>query len=102
MAQLHLGALATKHTRKALRSSLQNLPEELDAIYKEALQRIYDQNKEDVNLAEQILMWVSHATDPLTVTELQHAIAIANLERGTELDDEDLPDEDVLISVCAG
>ncbi|KAG6986548.1 hypothetical protein G7Y79_00078g100020 [Physcia stellaris] len=102
LAQLHLAALAAKHTRKALRLSLQNLPKELDTTYKEALQRIYDQNREDASLAEQVLMWVSYAASPLTITQLQHAVASLDLETGVDIDDEDLPDEDILISVCAG
>ena len=91
-----------KHTRKALRSGLQSLPTQLDLTYEEALQRIHDQNKEDASLAKQVLMWISHAMDPLTISELQHAIAIMGLEKGTELGEDDLPDEDVLSSVCAG
>ena len=102
MAQLHLAALAAKHTRKALRLSLQNLPKELDATYEEALQRIYDQNREDASLAEQVLMWISYALDPLTSIQLQHAVASLDLETGMNIDDEDLPDGDILILVCAG
>ena len=102
LAQLHLGTIATKHSRKALKSALQTLPVELYRTYAEALQRIDDQNKEDSSLAKNVLMWVSHALNPLTLIELQHAIAAMDLEEDKELDEEDLPDSEILISVCAG
>lgn len=59
LAQLHIGALATKNTRKALRSALQFLPIELNTTYDDALYRINDQNNEDASLAKNVLMWVS-------------------------------------------
>ncbi|KAL8702560.1 MAG: hypothetical protein Q9201_004277 [Fulgogasparrea decipioides] len=102
LAQLHVGALATKHTRKAIRSALQTLPVELDNTYDETLRRINDQTREDVSLAMNVLLWVFHASTPLTAVELQHAIATMSLDGETELDEDDLPDVDILISVCAG
>ncbi|KAL8766351.1 MAG: hypothetical protein Q9209_006878 [Squamulea sp. 1 TL-2023] len=102
LAQLHVGALATKHSRKAIRSALQSLPAELDNTYNEALQRINDQNREDAALAKKVLLWAFLASNPLTVVELQHAIGTMSLDNETELDEEDLPNADILISVCAG
>ncbi|KAL9601099.1 MAG: hypothetical protein Q9179_002987 [Wetmoreana sp. 5 TL-2023] len=98
LAQLHVGALATKHTRKAIRSALQTLPVELDNTYDETLRRINDQTREDVSLAMNVLLWVFHASTPLTAVELQHAIATMSLDGETELDEDDLPDVDILIS----
>ena len=66
------------------------------------MQRIYDQSKEDASLAENVLMWVSHASRPLKMAELQHAIAVTDLEVGVQIDEEDLPEVDILIGVCAG
>ncbi|KAL8689137.1 MAG: hypothetical protein Q9218_005122 [Villophora microphyllina] len=102
LARLHVGALATKYTRKALRSALQNLPTETNTTYDEALQRIKDQSDEDASLAKSVFLWVSLSPIPLTVRELQHAIGTMSLDNGLELDDEDLPDSDILIGVCAG
>ncbi|KAL9584822.1 MAG: hypothetical protein Q9212_001889 [Teloschistes hypoglaucus] len=102
LAQLHIGALATKNTRKALRSAIQVLPTELDTTYDDALHRINDQNIEDASLAKNILMWVSVAPNPLTVRELQHAIGTMALIDESDLEDDDLPDSDVIIAVCAG
>ena len=66
------------------------------------MQRIYDQNKEDASLAKNVLMWVSHASRPFKVAELQHAIAVMDQEVGSQIDEEDLTEVDILISVCAG
>ena len=82
--------------------ALQTLPVELYRTYDETLQRIDDQNREDSSLARNILLWVSHALKPLTLKELQHAVAAMNLVGDYELDEEDLPDSQILISVCTG
>ncbi|KAI4257784.1 MAG: hypothetical protein LQ352_001499 [Teloschistes flavicans] len=102
LARLHVGALATKNTRKALRSALHILPTELSTTYDDAVQRINDQNNEDAALAKNVLMWVSFAPNPLTVKELQHAIGAMALTDEPDLEDDDLPDSDIIIAVCAG
>jgi ankyrin repeat protein len=72
-------------------------------MYDEALERIFSQNRDDALLAERVLSWISFAERPLSVTEVQHAIAVLNLgEDETQIDEEGLPDEDLLIAVCAG
>lgn len=64
------------------------------------MSRIYSQDQEDVVLANDVLSWISYVKRPLTVTELQHALAISP---GTiNIDDDALTDEELLISVCAG
>ena len=103
LPQLHIGALARKHSRKAVRAALEGLPRELDTTYGETLQRIYEQPKDDVDLAETVLSWITFALAPLTVIELQHAIATTFLENGDEdISGDDLPDEDILLAVCLG
>jgi hypothetical protein len=92
--------LAKKHTRKAVREALENLPKGQDAIYDEAMERIYNQDEEDVQLAKKLLSWVSYSRRPLTVRELQHALAVELDDKAT--DEEALLDETRMISVCAG
>ena len=100
MAQLHLGSLAKKNNKKDVRLALQRLPEKLDDTYADAIKRISSQDKEDVQLAKRTLMWISCAKRPLSIIELQHALAI---EPGAkEIDPESLPDKDVIIDVCSG
>ena len=64
------------------------------------MKRIYSQDAEDVELAKQVLSWISYAKRPLTVSELQHALTIVPGAR--DLDDNALTDKELLLSVCAG
>ncbi|KAI9767661.1 MAG: hypothetical protein M1840_005532 [Geoglossum simile] len=100
LAQLHTDSLVTKATRKDIRKALETLPKELDGTYEEAMRRIESQNDDDKQLAEQILSWISYALKPLTLKELQHALAVEPGEPA--LDEDNLPDEELLTSVCAG
>ena len=64
------------------------------------MQRINSQDIDDVNVALGVLSWIVYSTRPLHIREVQHALAI---EPGiTDIDDEALIDEDLLISVCMG
>ena len=80
--------------------SLRDLPKELNGIYDEAFRRIWSQGAEDISLARRVLSWIFHAQRPLTVAELQHALAVTLGE--SHLDKEALIDEDLLVAVCAG
>ncbi|KAI9764109.1 MAG: hypothetical protein M1840_008669 [Geoglossum simile] len=100
LAQLQMDSLAKKDNLKAIRKALPNMPSELDGVYGEAMQRIRGQNHKKARRAEQVLSWISFALRPVTVTEIQHALAV---EKGDVTFGEDaMPDEDVLVSVCAG
>jgi ankyrin repeat protein len=100
LAQLHMDSLAKKKSRREVRKALEKLPKELDDTYEEAMQRIESQDEDDVKLAEGVLSWISFALRPLTIGELQHALAVE--PEDTDIDEEALADEDILISVCAG
>ena len=100
LAQLHIDSLAKKPHRKAIRQALNHLPKGLDDTYNEAMQRIGCQDKEDVDLAYRTLSWISFALRPLTIKEIQHALAVEP-DQGN-IENESLIDEDLLVSVCAG
>ena len=100
MAQLHLGSLATKTNKRAVRLALQRLPEKLDDVYADAITRISIQDEEEVQLAKRTLMWISCAKRPLSIIELQHALAIEPGDK--EIDPESIPDEDSIVEVCTG
>ncbi|KIN08971.1 hypothetical protein OIDMADRAFT_70903, partial [Oidiodendron maius Zn] len=68
--------------------------------YDEAMQRIESQNDDDKQLAKQVLYWISYALRPLTVEELQYALAVEPGE--SKLDEDNIPDEELLTSLCAG
>jgi ankyrin repeat protein len=100
---LHVQSLATKNTLKKVRKALNDLPEELDEVYNAALERIQNQHKDRSELAMRMLSWITYALRPLKVGEIQHAMAVMDLEPDeTCLDEEDLPSEALLITVCGG
>ncbi len=102
LAKLHLESLSKKITRKAVRAALETLPTTLDATYANAVQRIYSQAPDLVEIAEVVLFWVFCAKRPLSVLEMRHAYATLELPGGTALEDDDLPDGEILTSVCGG
>jgi ankyrin repeat protein len=95
-----MDSLATKSSVKAIREALKVIPRKLEETYDLVLQRISDQNEDDANLARRLLSWLTYSVRPLTVVELQHALAI---EPGQDhLDSDSLIDEEIMLSVCAG
>ncbi|RYP77344.1 hypothetical protein DL771_001139 [Monosporascus sp. 5C6A] len=103
LAQLHLGSLAGKRSPTAIRKALTKLStgsEAYDTAYREAMERIEGQLKDQGELAKQVLSWITCAKRPLTTTELQHALAVE--EGNTELDEGNIPQIEDVVSVCAG
>ena len=95
-----MDSLVTKTKLKDVRKALESLPPELDQSYEQTIERIKSQGKDYSELAMRVLLWVCCAIRPLYLIELQHAIAV---QPGmTELDDDDLDEQDLMISVCAG
>lgn len=76
MAQLHMNELTRKPTRRELRKALDVLPAKLDETYDQAMERIKSQDAGDASLAHQVLGWISTTLRPLTIEELQHALAV--------------------------
>jgi ankyrin repeat protein len=101
MARLYLDTLLNKTTRRKIKAALETLPGGLDSIYEELIVRVKLQNPKDhAELAVKVLGWIFYAARPLTVTEVQHALAI---EQGdTDLDEDGIPNRDLLVSVCCG
>jgi ankyrin repeat protein len=111
IARLHVEALSAKRTIKAVKLAIQELDGPLrspaagsnaayDLAYEATMDRIMAQRPEDSELATRVLMWVGLSPSPLTVTELQHAMAVEL--RSTAFDTENIVDGDELISLCAG
>ena len=64
------------------------------------MERIESQAADSKELAKQVLSWIICAKRPLTTSEIQHALAV---EVGdSELDKENLPQVEDMVSVCAG
>ncbi|KAJ7107888.1 ankyrin repeat-containing domain protein [Mycena epipterygia] len=100
LAKLHIDSLTTKNTVKAVREALHQLPMDLRHTYDEAMERIDHQGEDDKQLAYLTLMWVVNAKRPLSVGELQEALAIE--PDTTALDPDNVLDISIILSVCAG
>jgi hypothetical protein len=100
LARLHMDSLAITTNRQHARRVLENLPSEVNATYDQTMKRIEGQVESDRELAEQILSWVTYARRPLSLPELQHALAVS--PGMTEMNLDAIVDEMILTSVCAG
>ena len=93
-------SLTTKTTLRKLKDALTALPEGLDKTYDETMERINSQHPDQATLARKVLCWVFKAFRPLTMLEIQHALAV---ETGDSMLDEDnIPEQELLLSVCNG
>ena len=100
LARLHLDSLATKTDLRKFKNGLNSLPEGLDETYDELMSRVLAQHPDHVALARKVLYWVYYAARPMTVKEIQHALAI---EPGdTSFQEDSIVDEELLVSVCTG
>ena len=99
-ARLHLEFLTTKTTLRKLKDALTALPEGLNDTYDKTMERINSQYPDQATLARKVLCWLFYAYQPLTMLEVQHAVAV---EIGDQsLDDDNIPEEGLLLSVCNG
>jgi hypothetical protein len=100
LARLHTDSLVGLPNRAAVLSALEHLPTEIHIAYDIVMERIKQQGESDEDLAKNVLLWVAQARRPLSVAELQHALAV--LPEMKEMDADYVTHEDILISVCAG
>jgi hypothetical protein len=63
------------------------------------MERINGQIKNQEELAKQVLLWITCAKRPLTMSELQHAFTMEIDE--PELDEENLPQIKDMVFMCA-
>ena len=88
------------HNRAAVLEALKSLPTEIHGAYDIIMERIKQQGKTDDALAKSVLLWITQTRRPLSIKELQHALAV--LPGMKEMNTDYMIDEDILISVCAG
>jgi hypothetical protein len=100
VAALQIKSLKNSTTVNQLRKATNSLSSDIDDIYSASWERIKAQSKERVLLAEGAIIWLTYAYRPLKITELQHALA-AQCD-GETFDDDDVADEDMIVSVCCG
>ncbi|KAI9783788.1 MAG: hypothetical protein M1839_003124 [Geoglossum umbratile] len=114
LAQLHMDSLVEKLSLGEVHNALDGLPKELDKAYDDALKRIEGQREYEVRVAKIVLRWLSFAVRPLTVQEIQCALAVEqrylqaveqqdiNIVHNWKPDVDFLSNEDILLSLCAG
>ncbi|KAL8906512.1 MAG: hypothetical protein Q9207_001998 [Kuettlingeria erythrocarpa] len=102
LARLHVESLASAAALsiRHVRNRLQTLPSSLEATYDEAMQRITAQEPDRQKVALKTLAWISYAFRPLSLKELQHAVAIEPGDR--ELDEDLIMDGSNITAFCAG
>lgn len=112
LARLCIDSLACKTTTRAIKQTLRELDtisqvdnddlrsKVVDNAYENAMERIQSQVKDHRDLAMQALSWISCAERHLTSMELQHAIGIE--ENASELDEENIPGIELIVSASAG
>jgi hypothetical protein len=96
-------SLLDKRTKAKVQSTLEKLShglESLNEAYDDAIKRIEAQLPEDSALATTVLSWITYAQRPLTTGELCHALAVKPGEE--DLDKDNVPDIEDIVSVCAG
>lgn len=79
---------------------LKELPKDIDEAYDNIMKRIETRRKNEATLANQILPWVCCALRPMTMDELQHALA-TNLPNWKYQEGKVSP-HSVMLSVCEG
>ncbi|KAK1540052.1 uncharacterized protein CCOS01_01366 [Colletotrichum costaricense] len=106
LARLLIDAWSNKLSPKELKKALKVFGETSEkaniysAVYNEAMNRIRSQPSEHVELALNVLSWTTGAKRPLTIEELQHALAVEEGE--TDIDQDNIIPVETMISVCAG
>ncbi|RDW76303.1 uncharacterized protein DSM5745_06295 [Aspergillus mulundensis] len=113
LAQLYLQALECAVTAREVRTLLAQFQrqsslqpgedrklEMLSKAYDDTMGRIQQLPQSRRQLALDVLMWITSAQQPLTVSQLQNALAVE--EGDTEIDDESLPDVQDMVTVCSG
>ena len=90
-ARLYMDSLKTKSNLRTLKKALRSFPDTTDDIYRDAMQRIHEQGQEERNRAYRILGMVTRARRPLGLSELQHALAVVDLQEARD-NQEDIAD----------
>jgi hypothetical protein len=95
-----MSSIEEQLNRADIKKALNELPKGLDATYEGMIERIRRQPEAHVRCAEQVLMWLTFAKEPLPATVLQHALAV---EIGSKaFDFSRLTEVSYLVSICGG
>ena len=95
-----MDSLASKPNVRKIRAALGSLPTTVNGTYSETMARIDSQSEEQVSLAHSTLSWVTCAMRPLSLWELQCALAIE--PEDTEFLVDGVTETGVMLATCCG
>ncbi|KAK1252735.1 hypothetical protein MKX08_003922 [Trichoderma sp. CBMAI-0020] len=99
----YIDKIMNRPTREKLEELLQKLGKGIEVpqeIYQQAMERIEGHPNAIRSLAKRTLTWITYSKRPLSITEIQHALAVR--DHMTKFDSSYIPDITYLISICAG
>jgi hypothetical protein len=97
---LHLNLLEDNQNQRDLFRTLQNLPSSINATFNATLDRVHRQPENARKTATRVLQWLTNALRPITMIELQHALAV---EKETDsLDLHAIIKPEIILPVCKG
>lgn len=97
---LQIRTILDQITKADVKRTLLHLSTNLTQAFQSTIQRISNLSDTRRDLAFRTLMWISYARRPLTVSELQHAMAL-RLE-DTDIDRDNFPSVRTLVDCCCG
>ncbi|QKX64081.1 uncharacterized protein TRUGW13939_11254 [Talaromyces rugulosus] len=103
LAQLYLHSLVGKISPRAIKSRPNDRissSKTYDSAYDNVIDRINGQVTDLKNMAWDVLTWITCANRLPTTVELKHALAVEPDE--SEFHEDNIPDLDDIVSVCAG
>ncbi|KXH65063.1 hypothetical protein CSAL01_03959 [Colletotrichum salicis] len=108
LAKLYVGYLQGATSERTILSALEKFRQDrsltedhlYDKAYDAIMTKIENQNKLHKDLAKKVISWITHTNRPLEAVELQQALAV-DLE-DSKLDLKNIPDVNMMLSVCAG
>ncbi|KAJ2934191.1 hypothetical protein H1R20_g2896, partial [Candolleomyces eurysporus] len=100
IAALQVEALKGCISIQSLMKKLETLPIGLNELYDHTLERIEAQGKEKSSLAKQVLLWATYALRPMSILELQEAVAIEFDSK--PFDANRISPIELLLDICCG
>ncbi|PGH23009.1 hypothetical protein AJ80_02924 [Polytolypa hystricis UAMH7299] len=96
---MYLDLVANQNSRTGVRKALKQLPTGLERMFAATIKMIESRENNTRLLAERVLSWACYALRPLALKKLQRALAVSP---GKYIDEDDVTDGDIILSVCGG
>ncbi|KAI7975642.1 hypothetical protein EIK77_003997 [Talaromyces pinophilus] len=100
LARLVMDHITSLTTIKKMRQALESPPVDYKEAYGRTMERIAKQNAGRKTLAVKVMVWICYTKRPLTLEELQQALATEDGEE--EIDPENVESARSLLSCCLG